>query len=70
MTTKFPGQLRKGAIVTGASARELGAPEGVDLKIARIESVLGGSWYNVWFVGHEDAEPTAYGNSEKVEVTR
>lgn len=66
---KFAGQLRKGSVLTGESVRELGAPESVTtLTVAKIESAMGGSWFNVWFVGHADAPPTSYGRSEKIEV--
>lgn len=55
---KWAGQVRKGDVLVA---------EGQQYKVVKVESVMGGSWFNLYVEGHE-SEPVAFGGSEKVEV--
>lgn len=58
MKVKWAGQVRKGDVIVA---------EGEEYKVAKVESVFGGSWVNVFVQGHE-SEPVAFGGREQVTV--
>lgn len=57
-TKKWAGQVRKGDVLLA---------EGQRYKIARVEPVMGGSWFNLYVEGHE-TEPVAFGHREQVDI--
>lgn len=56
--TIWASQLRKGHVLV---------VDGKEYPVAKVESAMGGSWFNVTIVGHED-EPVMFGHRERVAV--
>lgn len=55
---RWPKQLRK---------RDVLLIDDRAYEVVKVESVLGGSWFNVYFKGHE-SEAVAFGHGERVDV--